>query len=112
MSTFDQFMDKVMKPLDPILLEDPENLSEWQRLMVQVMQDAIVHGKSFYIVRPREHGKSIAQTVLDLQRELKEPKPLPKREEDGFVPFADWIKSQEPVKKTKPLPYYHGKRRF
>jgi hypothetical protein len=85
MTDFEKFMDQVLEPLTPGLLasdmvnmEDKltGNLTPWQEHIIQVMQQAILTGKSVYIVRPRYEGKSIAQMVLDVQREMGKERPV------------------------------------
>jgi hypothetical protein len=85
MTDFEKFMDQVLEPLNPGLLasdmvnmEDKltGNLTPWQEHIIQVMQQAILTGKSVYIVRPRYEGKSIAQMVLDVQREMGKERPV------------------------------------
>lgn len=87
MTEFQQFMEKVLAPVD--LPPDPEaiadamldqatgNLSKWQQHLVDAFNEAVLHGKSVLIVRgPRYHGSSIAEQVLRMQHEIGALRPV------------------------------------
>jgi hypothetical protein len=73
---FAEFMDKVLDL-------KPDSAAITDRMLALNLEH--LERRVIMFSTPRYYGKSIAQMVLDLQRELKEPAPLPPKPTDSWA---------------------------